>query len=614
MLDQLRRSACKLARRNLAAVFVAAAMAGSAVAQDVSPPKAYTTTPGGISVSDGNLVYSEVDLAMGPLTLERYHRGGQRQPNYGMFGRNFSSNFDIYIANSEIFDSEKILTIHVGNTATGQYYQSNDFPSLTGPRNKDADKGVLIWNGSKYVYTDSSGTIYTFSSTVLAAGAPFTGQTRRVERIDFPDGRRQTFTYATVYSGISQPRLVEDSSGYAILFDYNANGDVSAACIFKRSETYVSTASTCAGAQLKTTYTYVSGTPRYLLASVVNVLGQTTSYTNTQAGVTCITPPGYGSCKLSQNGGPPYNWPNFGTTQVLADGGTWVVSGQDWEVVPRGDDDAPASENGHVEVYVTDPDNQVTALTFTKSSPFTISDPLGRSTTFTFEGGPPDYSASAMYFWGGQLSFGTMLREAVYPEGDRYQADYNGPFRAVTAERHVPKPGSGLPTLSKTYGYGSCTSPGTYQNCAKPIWIQDPNGNRTNYTYASHGGILTAMAPAPVASGARPLKVTTWVQRYAWVKNSGGTLVQGSLPVWVKNTETMCQTVAGSSPSPVCDGAALQTVTGYEYGANGTGQSLMVKGVVVTADGTSLRTCYGYDPFDRKIFETQPNANLSSCP
>jgi hypothetical protein len=574
-------------------------------AQDVVPPKAYTTTPGGINASDGNFVYSETDLSMGPLVLERFHRGGQRQPNNPMFGTNFSSNFDIYVGrNTPVSGTTNYLIVHIGSSATGQYWQLKSNPASIGSDNQDAGKGILSWNGSQFVYIDSSGTIYTFSSTVTASGLPYLStNSQRVAQIDFPDGRRQTFSYTAA----GQPKLVEDSSGYAIVFDYNGSNDVTAACIFKRSETYVSTSSTCSGAPLIETYGYTSGR----LTSATNALNQTTTYTNTLTGVTCVTPPGYSSCKMSHGGGPSHTAPSFGNTQVLADGGTWVVAGEDWGAVARGDEGSPAPYDGHVEAYVTDPGNQTTTLFFTKSSPYMMTDPLGRTTWFKFTGG---VTLSGGGQWGAQY-YGSMLIEAIYPEGDKYQAVYQGPFRSVTSESHVPKPGSGQPTLTKTYGYQSCTvSPGTYQNCGKPIWIQDPAGKRVDYTYASHGGILTEMAPAPVTNGARPLKVTTWTQRYAWVKNSGGTLVQASLPVWVKSSETVCQTVAGSDPSPTCDGSALQTVTTYEYGANGTGQSLMVKGVVVTADSTSLRTCYGYDPFDRRIYETQPNANLSSCP
>jgi hypothetical protein len=39
-----------------------------------------------------------------------------------------------------------------------------------------------------------------------------------------------------------------------------------------------------------------------------------------------------------------------------------------------------------------------------------------------------------------------------------------------------------------------------------------------------------------------------------------------------------------------------------------------MRGVVVTADGQSLRTCYGYNKFGDKISETSPRAGLGGCP
>jgi hypothetical protein len=55
-------------------------------------------------------------------------------------------------------------------------------------------------------------------------------------------------------------------------------------------------------------------------------------------------------------------------------------------------------------------------------------------------------------------------------------------------------------------------------------------------------------------------------------------------------------------------------VTTYEYGADGTANNLRVRGKVVTADGVSLRTCYGYDWQGNKISETSPRAGLATCP
>ncbi|NCP12216.1 MAG: hypothetical protein GW859_09770, partial [Sphingomonadales bacterium] len=59
---------------------------------------------------------------------------------------------------------------------------------------------------------------------------------------------------------------------------------------------------------------------------------------------------------------------------------------------------------------------------------------------------------------------------------------------------------------------------------------------------------------------------------------------------------------------------ADEVVTDYDYGPNSGPNNLWLRGVAVTADGTTLRTCYGYDANGRKISETQPNANLGSCP
>jgi hypothetical protein len=419
------------------------------------------------------------------------------------------------------------------------------------------------------------------------------------------------------YNGSGYLKLVEDSTGYAIVFDYNGNGDVTAACGFNRAVTYVNASSTCTGAALKTTYGYTYDGLHYVLTSAVDVLGQTTSYTNSRFGVTCIKEPGSAVCKLSitgssygRNGSPAWSFTNV--TETMADGSVWNIAGEDDAAVKKNLDDAQPPYNGHNQVTVTDPDNAVISASFTKTSPWGLTDPNGNSTSFVFQG-------ASMYDnpWTPATADGTMLVQATYPEGDQYLAEYRGPLHAISKETRVPKPGSGLPSLVKEYGYQSCTvSPGTYQNCTKPIWIRDPKGNQTDFYYEPHGGIRYEMDPAPTAGAARPLKMTTWVQRYAWIKGSGGTLVQAAAAEWVKASETQCQAVPGSVPSPTttCDPAQQQTTTTYEYGATGAGESLLVKGVAVTSGGTTLRTCFGYDAWHRKISETKPNANLAACP
>lgn len=579
----------------LLAGLVLALLASSNSRADIIPPRQLATTPGGVNIADGSLQFSVTDLAIGTMRLERFHRtgSGAAKPNDPPFGNSFSYNFDIYVAYRSSTTSPTHRTVHLGSGASGSYgYYS---ASIIVPENLDSEKGTLSMSGSQYVYldnSDGSGTIYTFSSTVTVAGATSSANSRRVARIDFADGRRQTFSYNS--SGYL--KLVEDTAGYAIVFDYNANGDVTAACAFNRSQTYVSATSTCAGAVMKTAYAY-SGAA---LTSVTDVMGNVTSYTMGTKGMTCLKPPGFSTCTMSM----VYTG-NRVSSQTLLDGGTWGT----WGLAPEVINDPDAGyDAGCVDTTMTDPNSVTTYQAFTGTSPCRISDALSRTTNFAFEGGATDPFAPA-------INYGSLLMQATYPEGNTYQAEYLGPFRAISKEIMISKPGSPLANLVKQYGYQStCTTPpATYQNCAKPIWIRDPKGNQTDFTYASHGAMLTEMKPAPSSGAPRPLKILTYVQKYAYVKNSSGSLVQAATPIWKLNTETQCQTAAGSS-TPTCDASGPQVVTTYEYGANGTADNLLVRGVAVTADGITRRTCFGYDVWSRKISETRPNAGLGVCP
>lgn len=585
------------------------AMSPSAHSQEILPPKVYSTTPGGINVADATFVYSVSDLVIGPLNLERYHLQGSKKPNNPQIGTNMSHSFDIYVASNLRQNTGPPWylpwryrpVVHIGSSASGVYAQPTSNPSSIVDWNLDAQRsGILSWSGSAswtggfYVYTDRTGAIYTFSSTVSAAGVP--GFSQRVSQIVFPDGRTQTFTY----NSSQQLKLVSDSSGYAIVFDYNGASDVSAACGFNLSRSNVTGSSTCSGAALKVSYSY-DGSGN--LTSVVGVDGRVTYYPgNAPYGISCVQPAGYSGCKMAMGyynvTSSPY------TVQTFAGGATWTVQGSRPEIINDPESPGDPTDGGN-SGYVTDPAGKVTNASFTKSTPYSIADPNGRITSYRFMGGiEQDYM-------GTPYSEGTMLTEATLPEGNSYLAEYNSPFRNVSKETLVPKPGSGAPSLVKEYGYGSCFSPGTFQNCGKPIWVKDPKGNQTDFTYASWGGMLSEMQPAPSSGAARPLKLFTYTQKYAYVKDAGGSLVTAASPIWLPASETQCQTVAGSSVA-ACDGGAPMTVVTYEYGANGTADTLLLRGKVVTSGGVSLRTCYGYDAQGRKIWETSPRGTSSA--
>jgi len=178
---------------------------------------------------------------------------------------------------------------------------------------------------------------------------------------------------------------------------------------------------------------------------------------------------------------------------------------------------------------------------------------------------------------------------------------------------YVPKSGSALANVVTSAGYDAVCN--NQKTCNKPNWVKDAKGGQTDYTYdASHGGVLSEMGPAPSSVDARPLKLTTYVQRYASIKNSAGNLVQADTAIWVKGSETSCQTQAGANPAATCDSSTTITTTTYEYGATGTWQSLLVKGLAISSSGTTLRTCFAYDQYGNKLSETAPRANLTSCP
>lgn len=581
----------------------AALSAGPAAADDYNPPKVYSMTPTGVNLSDGAFTFTQTDLSIGTLSLERFHLGGLRDPNTRFFGPRMSHNFDIYVAQNvrapvyPYLPSRYAPIVHIGNSSVGVYSQDRTTNAPVYYSNLDSYSAILTMVSGAYIFTAHDGTVYTFNPSVGAAG---NASAQRVASIAYPDGRVRSFSYN---SG-GQLKEVSDSNGYALIFDYNSSGLVSAACGFDLSQTYVTASSTCSGAALMTSYGYTSGH----LTSVTDVLGQVTTYSYSTDVITCVKPPGYSTCKIA-NTYSPYSYPWQVTQQTLADGSVWTYSSTGNAANARAPDASPGDDPTSG-TTVTDPAGKLSGYGFSKSSPYSATDPNGHTTQYRFTGGYesewtlyPDIPTMA--------AEGSLMIEADFPEGNQYLAEYNGPFNSLTKETWVSKtPGTPANRVVQT-GY-SCASGTLDPTCTKPVTHTDPNGNVTNYAYTSWGGLQSEMQPAPTSGAARPLKLYDYVQKYAYVKNSSGTLVAAATPIWVANSETDCQTVAGSSTA-TCDTGAQITVTTYEYGANGTVDNLLVRGKVVTSGGVSLRTCYGYDAQNNKIWETSPRAGLAMC-
>ncbi|MFA6113955.1 MAG: hypothetical protein WC729_08175 [Sphingomonas sp.] len=591
-----------------------AALAGlwsSAAIADVIPPKVMTMTPTGISISDASYNYNVTDLSIGTLTLERFYHmspGTALDPDAMFNGMRTSNNFDIFVTPNYVpatglpfnIPAHSRPIVHMGSAASGVYRQTNFTTTPTViPNSGEAENGVLQFvSASTYIYTDQSGTVYTFNPAVPVVGVNagvYSSRAQRIGTIAYPDGRVRSFSY----NASGQLKMVADSTGYAIVFDYGSTSSsdmkITAACGFDLSQNYVTASSTCSGATLKVAYGYTGN----LLTSVVDVTGQTTSYAYSSAYVStylsCITPPGYSTCKVANN------YPNGQTlVQTHADGSVWTVY---WGSVFQQDEDFIPSD-GDNQTNLVDPAGKTSTFYFTGSTPYTATDAVGNTTSYRYTGAI-QYDSMAP-----ATAAGSILTEVTLPEGNKYLAENYGPYTTISKQTFQAKPGSGLADTVVLISY-SCPGGTLTPTCTKPITKTDAKGNVTNLDYYAWGGIKSEMQPAPTAGAARPLKLSTYVQKYPYIKNSGGSLVAGPNQLWVPDTETLCQTVAGSN-TPTCDSGAPITVTTFEYGANGTADNLLVRGKVVTSGGVSLRTCFGYDAQSNKIWETSPRGTTSA--
>lgn len=257
---------------------LAALVSGTCVAaaQDYIPPKIDSTTPTGVNLAEGSFIYTVTDISMGSLKLERSHIGGLEDPNDPFFGPRMTHNFDIYVAKNlrgavpPFIPMRYKPIVHMGRSASGTYVHEMYVNPTVLPSDRDAASGILSYQNDIYKYIAGDGTVYLFSATVPVRNAKGGGGSRRIASISFPDGRVQNFSY----NANGDLKLVTDTSGYALVFDYGSVGRVSAACGYNLAVTYVTASTTCTSAAIKTAYGYTSSR----LTSSTDVVGQVTTY------------------------------------------------------------------------------------------------------------------------------------------------------------------------------------------------------------------------------------------------------------------------------------------------------------------------------------------------
>jgi hypothetical protein len=577
-------------------------MPGSASAADFRAefPPQYTDTPMGVNLQAGKFRYWPYSFSMGPFQLER----GFNKSGFAFLGRTYVRTLQRPLGGSVNVRTVSLnsLTMDFYWIVAGGYYSWYSTTS-TGWRLKNDNPGFTI--------VDRSGTVYKFTEY-----GSYNPPKARVTLITYADGS----TISASYDASDRLIYLESNRGYAVRYEYPSGGAQLKICGFNRAVTYTTATTSCFSSSYAVTINNTIMSGGYLRPdSIVDLAGLTSTLAysgeegpgpNDTPGhasglLQCMTLPGSSTCEFTNVYGPQPGEPTILTKpnqvriQTDANGRTYTYG---YDNGPTGDD-PPKYPGG----------------------PPVLSSAWMNGPGFSAQGDYEDGLLKTLSAPGGGPSYfeysGVELGRARWVDGREIgiSKDYLGNALQI-AEK--PKTGSTDPTITRTQTFPVATfwanptlcNAATEKLCNKPTAQVDGRGNQTDYTYDSaHGGVLTMTLPAG-ANGIRPQTRYEYAQRYALVKNSGGSYVNASSPIWVKTRERFCKTTAASGQT-CAGGSADEVITDYDYGpTSGAPNNLLLRGVAVTADGVTRRSCYGYDANGRKISETQPAANLSVCP
>jgi hypothetical protein len=545
----------------MAAALLTLFFAAPASAQ-YEPPKQMTLSPLGVDLSGGRFSYKATDLSIGPFALERSYLGGTAIGGSNYFGPNWTHNHSIYVVEKNLSKMDGVYVVLGRGVVHFTYSGGNYFCG-----NPDCDGATLALVAGAFVYTDAQGNVYTFSTTAKPLPSGYSLRNQRVARIDYADGH--TLDYA--YSG-QQLRQIASNYGYSLVFEYSGStNSISKACGYNRAVTYVTAASTCAGAALAVSYAY--GTTN--VTNVVDVLGRNWGYDYSNGEMTCVRRVNSSACQIANAYG------TLGergvTQQTTPDGAVWNYNIQpvDPDYVQNPGDPPPTSAGNY-----TGPEGINVWAEFSGGL-LTLYNQNGRHTNLQWDG--------------------IELAKLTHPEGNNVTYAYRAGEKAY--ESWQGKPNSGMATIARTSGFPDIsTCPTSRKTCNKPIWRKDYKGNQTDYTYAAHGGVETETGPA--VNGVRPQVRYEYALRRAWVSNGSGHSPE-AVSIYQPSRKAFCATGAASGGG--CAIAGDEVVTTYDYGPDGGPNNLLLRSETVTAGGVGRRTCYGYDWMGNKVSTTRPS-------
>tara|TARA_R110000868_G_scaffold162329_12_gene393485 strand:+ start:3317 stop:7534 length:4218 start_codon:yes stop_codon:yes gene_type:complete len=446
---------------------------------------------------------------------------------------------------------------------------SQTFTESGGSFTSDQGSGAtLVSSGSTYVYTASNGTVAVFDPS-LGTAQGLAAKNGVVTSITYPDGEVRTFHYITVWvdkfpgSWVQLParrlQSVTNNRGYQAHFSYALddpmnNGQVPYFRLLERVTLINNAVDYCGPTSF-----YCSGGPTldFTATSVTDTLGRTTTYSyNAYGQIATVTPsePTSGAITVAYNG-------DHRVSSVTQAGATWSYT--------------YADSAGTRTTTMTSPLSQVTEVesSLTTGLVSAVENALGKRTTYTYDSDD-------------------RVTRVTAPQGNytNYTYDSRG---NVTAVLQAAKPSSSLVDIVTSATYpASCSNPRT---CNQPTSVTDAAGNVTNFTYdATHGGMLTATAPAPSGSGDRPQTRITYAPLYAWYKRTSGTIIQAASPVYLPIQSSTC---SSGTATAGCINTANEQRTIVNYGATGVANNLLpVSATVQAGNGTlAATTTLAYD-------------------
>ena len=443
-------------------------------------------------------------------------------------------------------------------------------------------------------YNPPSNCTLTLDNTTTVSYDPTHGGATVITR---PNGEILTLTYyfASYLRGI---KSVSSSLGWMLKYERDASYNLTRVTAYNLSVDYCdATASSCpasAAGYSAAAASTVSGTTTISQAvsgssppTPVAMVSYSTSGTPSTGIVTTVKSPNNVAKIVSNYSSTATATEAYRVHTVQIGASTWI-----YDYVPV------ASDPSSTTTIVTAPDLSTHSLVLSYQGHITSrTDELGRTTTYGYDtSGRINQVANFDATYSGTTLTGGYTT---------YHYDSNGNPDITTV---YPKT-SGTPIVtSATYPAAPCSGAA----CHLPMSSTDANGQITNYTYDSHGNLLSIIAPAAQTGENRQATFNVYTPKYPQVMNSSGVLVN-STAVDRLTSSKKCEV---SSPFTSCDTSGSPWVkTDYLYdvdaGYSGLDRNLLLVKITASRNDTAatLASTTLYNKLGQAIYGYGPKAS-----